>query len=179
MVIEVSRNPPVVIINGLRIQAAPPIAELLDAIGTPTRIDTGPKPAPPGFRNNQQHVFDPLGVYVNEHHYTRRAQAIGVSLSVEERRYGFTPTSPFQGTLLFDGLRVPLNATEAEFLKSAPWPFERFIAGNWSCEFDGFLVGFDAVGPRLASGRRSQQRWVADVSISWPHDPHGDPAGGG
>jgi hypothetical protein len=107
VVIEVDRHPPAVIVNGLRIETAPPIANLLAVIGTPTRIDTGPKPAPPGFRNNQQHVFDSLGVHVNEHHHTRRAQAIGVALSVEERRYGFTPTSAFAGSLLFDGVEMP------------------------------------------------------------------------
>lgn len=87
VVIEVNRNSPAVIVNGLRIRTAPPVEELLAVIGTPTRIDTGPKPAPLGFRNNQQHVFDSLGVHVNEHHHTTRAQAIGAALSVEERRY--------------------------------------------------------------------------------------------
>jgi hypothetical protein len=132
VVIEVNRDPPAVIVNGLWIETAPPIATLLAVIGTPTRIDTRPKPAPPGFRNNQQHVFESLGLRVNEHHYTRRAQAIGIALSVDERRYGFTPTSAFAGSLLFDGVRMPLHATEAEFLKAASWPFEHFIAGNWS-----------------------------------------------
>jgi hypothetical protein len=179
VVIEVNRNPQaVVIVNGLRIETAPPVAELLVVIGTPTRIDTGPKPAPPGFRNNQQHVFDSLGVHVNEHHHTRRAQEIGVNLSVEERRYGFTPTSVFAGLLLFDGVRMPLNQTEAEFLEAAPWPFERFIAGRWIYKFAGFFVGFNVVGRKFASGRRSKQRVVVDVSISWPHDPHSDPARG-
>jgi hypothetical protein len=178
VVIEVNRNPPAVLVNGFRIESAPPVAQLFAVIGTPTRIDTGPKPAPPGFRNNRQHVFDLLGVHVNEHHHTRRAQAIGVALSVEERRYGFTPTSAFGGSLHFDGVRMPLSATETDFLEAAPWPFEHFVAGNWSYKFDGFFVGFVAVGPKVASSRRSEQRAVVEVSISWPHDPRGDPVGG-
>lgn len=176
MVIEVNRNPHAVIVNGFRIESAPPVADLLNVIGTPTRVDAGPKPAPPGFRNNQQHVFDSLGVHVNEHHHTRRAQAIGVALSVQERRFGFTPISAFTGALLFGGVRMPLHATEREFLKAAPWPFEHFIAGGWHYRFDGFFVGIEAVGSKLPSGRRSKRRVVVDVSISWPDDPHGDPA---
>jgi hypothetical protein len=179
VVIEVTRKPPVVTVNGLRIENAPPVTDLLSVIGIPTRVDAGQKPAPFGFRNNQQHVFDSLGVHVNEHHHTRRAQGIGIALSVVEQRYGFTPTSPFTGTLLFDGVRMPLTATEAEFLKAAPWPFAHFIAGNWSYKFDGLFVGFNAVGSKLTSGRRSKRRVVVDVSIDWIHDPHGNPAGSG
>lgn len=175
MVIEVSRNPPAVIVNGLRIEIAPPAAELLAAIGTPTRIDTGPTPAPPGFRNNHQHVFDPLGIHVNEHHYTRRAQGIGIALSVDERRYGFTPASSFAGDLLFDGVSMPLRATESQFLKAAPWAFQPFLTGVWCYDFGGFSVGFTAVGPKLASGNRSRQRMVVDVDIAWPHNPHAEP----
>jgi hypothetical protein len=66
VVIEVRSHPPADFVNGLLIETAPPVAELLAAIGTPTRIDAGPEPAPPEFRNNRQHVFDPLGVHVNE-----------------------------------------------------------------------------------------------------------------
>jgi hypothetical protein len=146
VVIEVNRNPTFVVVNGLRIDAAPPVAELLRVIGTPTRVDTGPQPAPAGHRNNQQHVFDTLGLHVNEHHHTRRAQAIGITLSADERRYGFTPASAFNGDLLFDGVPMPLRATESEFLQAAPWKFQPLLAGQWSCKFDGFFVGFDAVG---------------------------------
>jgi hypothetical protein len=179
VVIEVRRDPPAVIVNGFRIETAPPVAELLGVIGMPTRIDTGPTPAPPGFRNNQQHVFDSLGVHVNEHHHTRRAQAMGIALSVDERRYDFTPSSSFTGELLLDGVHMPLRATESQFLDAAPWTFEQFLAGEWHCDFDGFSVGFSAVGAKLASGSRSKRRVVVDVDISWPHDPHGKPAGVG
>jgi hypothetical protein len=179
VVIEVNSHPAAVIVDGLRIETAPPVAELLRAIGTPSRIDTGPTPAPRGFRNNQQHVFDSLGIHVNEHHHTRRAQALGLTLRVDEPRYGFTPKSAFAGQLLFDGVAMPLRATEREFLQASPWPFDHFLAGNWSYKFDGFFVAFDAVGPKLASGHRSKQRMVVDVSVSWPHDPQGHPAGGG
>jgi hypothetical protein len=179
VVIEVHRNPPAVVVNGLRIETAPPVAELLGVIGTPTRIDTGPTPAPPGFRNNQQHVFDSLGVHVNEHHHTQRGQAIGIAMSVDEPRYGFTPRSSFAGELLLDGMRMPLQATESEFLEAAPWTFEHSLAGKWHCDFNGFSVWFSAVAAKLPSGRRSKLRIVVDVDISWPHDPHGEPAGGG
>jgi hypothetical protein len=178
VVIEVNSNVPAVLVNGFRIETAPPVGELLSAIGSPTRVYAGPTPAPTGFRNNQQHVFDALGVHVNEHHHTRRAREIGVTLSVEERKYGFTPTSAFNGALLFDGVRMPLQATEAEFVKTAPWAFEESIAGLWRYQFGGFSVGFDAIGPKLPTRRRSEQRVVVEVCISWPHDPHGQPAGG-
>ena len=179
VIIEVASHPPVVIVNGLRIETAPPVAELLRVIGTPSRIETGPRPAPAGFRNNHQHVFDAMGLHVNEHHHTCRAQAIGVTPRVDEPRYGFTAKTAFSGNLLFDGVAMPLRATEQEFLQASPWPFEHRLGGSWSYTFDGFFVGFEAMGPRLGIGRRSTQRLVVDVSVSWPHDPHGEPAGGG
>jgi len=168
-------NPPVVIVNGYRIQTAPPIRELLDVIGKPTRVDTGPTPAPLRHRNNQQHVFDSLGIKVNEHHYTRRAHEIYIALSVEERLYGFSPLSAFAGELIFDGVNMQLRATESDFLRAMPWPIEHFIAGNWNSRFDGFFVAFQAIGPKLPSGRRSKRRVMVNVSISWPHDPNGEP----
>ena len=101
-----------------------------------------------------------------------------MTLSVDEPRYGFTPKSAFNGRLVFDGIIMPLRATEQAFLQASPWSFEHFLAGNWSYKFAGFFVAFDAVGPKLASGRWSKQRVVIDVSVSWPHDPNGPPAGG-
>lgn len=173
MIVEVNFGVPIVIVNGLRIEHAPPIQELLEVLGTPSRVESGSQPAPVGFRNNQQHVFDSLGVYVNEHHYTRRAQELGIHLAGEQR-YAFTPHSPFTGRLLFNGIPLPLIATEQEFLHSASCPFVEF-RGNWSYQAAGYYFSFDAIGPQLRSGHRSKRRIVVDVSISWPHDPHEAP----
>jgi hypothetical protein len=178
MQIQVSRDPPFVLISGLRIVTAPPVADLLKAIGMPTRVDTGSNPAPPGFRNNQIHIFDSLGVYINEHHHTRRAEGITLAL-LNEPQNRFSPTNSFSGELTFNSATIPLRATETQFLKASPWQFEHFIAGSWSCRFDGFYIGFDAIGSKLPSGRRSKRRMVASVNISWPHDPRGDPVSEG
>lgn len=178
MVIEVNTHARAILVNGYRIQTAPAVVELLRFIGTPDRIECGRTPAPPGFRNNHQHVFDSLGLHVNEHHQTCRAQEIGITLDAAERRYPHTPKAAFTGQLLFDSVAMPLNATEQEFLNASPWPFGRVLAGIWSYRFDGFFVGFQAVGRKLASGR-SKQRIVVDISLSWPHDPHGQPSTNG
>jgi hypothetical protein len=178
MDIEVRRDPSYVVINGLRIDTAPPVGELLHVIGTPTRVYTGLQPAPVGHRNNHLHIFDALGVYVYEHHYTRRADDVSIAQVVGERPFEFPPNTPFRGRLRFNGTEMPLRATEAEFLEAMPRNLTRSIqefAGHSYCEFDGFSIFFDARGPRLRSGRRSKRRLVVSVSISWPHDPHGEP----
>ncbi|MBI1190674.1 MAG: hypothetical protein GC200_08365 [Tepidisphaera sp.] len=172
--IEVFRQPPCVIVNGFRIVTAPPVGELVAAIGTQTRVEAGPAPA--GFRNPQRHVFDALGVSVLEHHYTRRATAISMVHFADEPRSVDTPASTFAGELWLDGVEMPRGATEKEFLAASPWPFERVIGGIWRLEFGGFSVIANMVGPRLRSGRRSARRVVGVVEISWPHDPWESPA---
>jgi hypothetical protein len=144
-------------------------------LGPPSRIDTGATPAPVGFRNNHIYVFDEIGIHVIQHHYTRRACALDITLDVTEDRFRFTPKSPFTGDLLFDQSKMPLRASEAPFLNASPSAFKHFIAGHFSATFDGFLIGLFFTGRRLASGRRSKHRQIVSVSISWPHDPWGEP----
>ena len=70
MRIDVSRDRRSVLVNELAIASAPPINALIEVLGKASRVDGGVTPAPWGHRNNQIHVFDDLGVYVNEHHFT-------------------------------------------------------------------------------------------------------------
>lgn len=175
MVIEVDSNAPCVMVDGFRIEAAPPLLDLIRRIGTPDRVDTGPVPAPYGFRNNHRHVFDSLGIYIGDHHHTGRATELGLTLQAEDLPHSFLAKRTFAGTLLFDRKMMPLHATEREFFEASPWPFERFFGGKSSIKFAGFFVGIDAIGRKLPSGRRSKNRVVATVSLSWPHDPHSHP----
>ena len=45
-------------------------------LGPPDRTVEPSTPAPMGYRNNQMHMYDGLGLYLNEHHATRRIQDV-------------------------------------------------------------------------------------------------------
>jgi hypothetical protein len=173
--IRVSQNPGNVQIGKFAISSAPPIETLLQAIGGGSWVDAGATPAPTGHRNNQIHVYDELGIYIHEHHHTRRAICISLALDVKEAAYRFIPKHAFKGELRFNGKVMPLGAGEAEFVQMSPFPFQESLKGSWFSEFEGFSVNFTSQGRLLPSGTRSRSRRISSISISWPHDPHQAP----
>jgi hypothetical protein len=174
--VQVLTDGPKVILGGLVIETAPTVAELHAALGPPSRIDTGELPAPVGHRNNQVHVYDALGLTLNEHHHTRLAQAACCWFGTDEPRFRFTPRQPFAGRLVFGGVVMPLGGDEEAFFAAAPFEFIESLGGVWSVRLAGFSVHVQTRGPKLPSGRRSRLRQVIEVSLSWPHDNWGAPA---
>ncbi len=168
-----------VVINGCAIVGSMPPLKLYEIIGPPDRIAEPAEPAPFGHRNNQIHVYDDLGLFFHEHHWTRLAMGLTFVLWPEEETARFRPNMPFSGCLQLGGYRMPNEAFEIEVLRECPIPFERFLSGIWRARSDRFAIGMETKGARLRSGRRSSKRRVVSVDVSWPHDPwHSDKSTG-
>lgn len=104
------------LIGGHSIPEAVQPSWLHGVLGFPDRIVDPAPPPPVGHRNNQIHVYDDLGLYFHEHHWTRLAQDLVFAFWPEEERHAFTPCRAFSGHLkLHDylvpagGIRVPID----------------------------------------------------------------------
>ncbi len=167
VIVELHRT----VINGIEITAAVQPTSLWAVLDQPDRIVDPAPPAPYGHRNNQVHVYDRLGLHLNEHHFTRLIQGINFVFWPEEEGYRFTPAQPFSGRLLLGGYEVLPGASESDLISRSRLPFRSVLAGHWLASRDGFSVGIAAKGPRTASGRRSARRRVVGIDLAWPHDP--------
>ena len=158
-------------INGLTIVGAIPVAALHEVLGPPQRIVDPAAPAPVGHRNNQIHVYDSLGTYFYEHHFTHLAMAIAFVFWPEEQHFKYTPTQSFAGRLILAGYDVPACVSERELTEKTRLHWNNQLKGTWSVTSGEFSIGFDTIGERLKSGRRSDRRRVVSIDASWPHDP--------
>lgn len=169
--IEIYSSTPRMVVKGMEITSAPIMRAMYDILGAPSRTCEPAPAAPPGHRNNQSHVYDTLGIRVNEHHFTFRAQGLDLTFDCNDPQFASTPKEPFRGSLVIDGTAMPLGGPEAEFVRACPLPLQPTLSGLWHWKVDNFYVGLYARGSKLRSGRRSRQRQVIDLSMSWPHDP--------
>ena len=160
-----------IVISGHPIPAAVQPSWLHEMLGIPDRIVDPAPPAPVDHRNNQIHVYDDLGLYFHEHHWTRLAQDLVFVFLPEEERYAFTPRRAFSGHLKLRDYFVPAGASESQFIRECPIPFEEYLSGHWRAESGRCSVGMVSKGAKLSSGRRSRRRRVVRIDVSWPHDP--------
>lgn len=168
--LSVTSEKPALHVNGCSIVTAPTVEEMYAILGEPTRIDSGESPAPVGHRNGRIHIYDELGVTINEHHYTYRIQSLMCWMNVVDTEFRFVPEQAFSGTLSVDGSDLRLGGNVRDFFASSPVEFGDGWGGSWSFRVGGFCVFLSSQGHRLRSGRRSKVRHVATVSLSWPHD---------
>jgi hypothetical protein len=117
-----------VIVNGLIVTTAPAAAELYAVLGEPTRVVSAGGAAPPGLRNNQIHVYDHLGIRLNEHHHTFRIQELACSFECQEPLFSFAPHSPFAGELWIDAVRLPAGGPISSFVDRCPIPLAHHLA---------------------------------------------------
>jgi hypothetical protein len=157
----------------LIIEAIAPSA-IHELLGAASRIHSAGPSAPYGQRNNQIHVYDSLGVYFNEHHYTRSLCGMTFVFWPEEQGYAFTPADSFSGRLQLADYDVPRDVSEREVLAKCRLPFKRHLPGIWALE-GRISITLDTRGAKLKSGRRSASRRLVSVNIGWPHDPHAAP----
>ena len=160
-----------IVISGHPIPAAVQPSWLHEMLGIPDRIVDPAPPAPVDHRNNQIHVYDDLGLYFHEHHWTRLAQDLVFVFWPEEERYAFTPRRAFSGHLKLRDYFVPAGASESQFIRECPIPFEEYLSGHWRAESGRCSVGMVSKGAKLRSGRSSKRRRVVTIDVSWPHDP--------
>jgi len=170
-VVEIEVRPGGIFVGGHPIPEAVPPSSLHDLLGPPDRkVDPAP-PAPAGHRNNLIHVYDDLGIYFHEHHWTRLAMDLVLVYWPEEEGYAFTPRRPFSGHLTLLGYLVPAEASESQFVRECPIPFEEYLSGRWRSAGEWSSIGMDSKGAKLRSGRRGARRRVVSIDLTWPHDP--------
>lgn len=130
-------------------------------LGNPDRIVDPVPPAPAGYRNNQIHMYDGLGVYLNEHHQTRLVQAITFVFWPEEEP--FTPAAAYCGELLVGDLAYSTGMTESQCLRSHI-PFVRHVPGIWSAK-GAVWIGFTAVGKKRPLRHRGKMRFLVELTV--------------
>jgi hypothetical protein len=170
-VVEVEVRLDGIIISGHPIPEAVPPPWLHGVLGIPDRVVDPAPPAPVGHRNNQVHVYDDLGLYFHEHHWTRLAMDLVFVFWPEEESYAFTPRRAFSGHLKLHDYLVPVAASESQFIRACPIPFEEYLSGHWRAGSERFAVGMVSKGDKLRSGRRGARRRIVSIDVSWPHDP--------
>lgn len=77
-------------LGALHVTHEVPLNFFVNAIGPPDRTIAAGPPAPYGHRNNQIHFYDSLGIFLNEHHATRRVREVALTFEPE--------VSPFPAT---------------------------------------------------------------------------------
>ena len=160
-----------IFVGGHPIPEAVPPSLLHDLLGLPDRkVDPAPS-APAGHRNNLIHVYDDLGLYFHEHHWTRLAMDLVLVYWPEEEGYAFTPRRAFPGHLTLLGYLVPSGVAASQFVRECPIPLEEYLSGRWRSMDERFAIGMDSKGAKLRSGRRSARRRVVSIDLSWLHDP--------
>lgn len=155
-------------LNGRALEHSQPVQTMYQLLGPSGRIVAAGPAAPIGHRNNQIHLYDRVGLYLNEHHFTYQIEAITFVLWREEAT--FTIDNDFDGELKVGGIPVSPGITESLMLKSAI-PFISRIRGTWQFESGGVWVGFETKGQRLPSRRRSKSRRLVSLSVCLQHDP--------
>lgn len=153
------------------IVSAGPVAFFHEILGAPSRVTSGATPAPAGHRNNQIHIYDSLGVYLTEHHYTYQVEAVTFVFAVDESP--FPLAEPFSGTLRL-GAAVVRPGMDESFLGQCSLPFAEQLRGSWTLDEGVVWIGVDTMGRRLPSGRRSKRRFIITVSACLQHDPWDD-----
>jgi hypothetical protein len=155
-------------LNGVEFREAAPVGRFHEVLGLPSRIIDPAPPAPVGHRNNQIHMYDALGVYLNEHHYTYTIGEVTFVLWPEESP--FEPACPCGPGVEIGGITIYPGISERELLCSSI-RFTQQLAGTWSAAADDLWIGFDAKGRKGRTGRRGKKRYVATLSVCLRDDP--------
>jgi hypothetical protein len=130
------------------------------ALGSPSNtIDAGP-PAPVGHRNNQVHVFDPIGIYVTDHHASRLIESVNFIFDAAESPFPIAHC--FGGSLEIAGLSIHADMSVNDL---DPELFNRDLPGEYSRLLNGYWIGISALGRRRENGRRERTRRIVRVSV--------------
>ena len=174
--IAVVIRPDIALINGMPLGRSGPPSDFHSIFGVPDRvIDACPTLAPVGYRHNQIHYYDSLGITLNEHHFTNQIQAITFVFDIH---LAVHPTKmPFTGSFDIAGFRVGPNALERQ-LSESRLEFSATLPGTWFAEINLSAANGSALsiavctkGAVLPSGHRSKARRITDISLSLDHDP--------
>ena len=132
------------LLNGHLFSQDAPVQDYAVVIGVPDRtIDPAP-PAPYGHRNNQIHVFDSFGVYLNEHHSSQLIEA--VTFVFRNDMAPFKTNENFSGQLNVFGVDVQKQKSIKQY--PAEWlsRFRRAYDGEYDVRLGRCWVGMSATG---------------------------------
>ena len=147
-----------------------PLENYVGLLGKPTRILSGP-PAPYGHRNNQIHVYDTFGFYLNEDHATGNIRE--VTFVLDETRATFPVNKPFQGKLEVGGVLFFPGMEERAYPTEASIRFERVLPGWYRAEGGDVAIYLAASKKKDPSKRRPvKQRSFVEVSIGFGVQTH-------
>lgn len=155
------------LLNGQSFVSGGPPSAFHNLLGLPSRIIAAGPPAPHGHRNNQIHLYDSLGIFLNEHHYTYAIQSISFVLWPEESY--FDVRSPFNGHLALGSLDV-VGGLEERHLPESGLPLRHSLGGIWNAKGQ-VSISVEARCQKRETGRRSKVRSIATISVDLQHDP--------
>ena len=152
-------NPTSLVLAGVPIQHALPATAVHELLGDPDQIITAGQLAPVGHRSNHIHVYDKLGIYFNEHHFTYLLSSVVFVL--DPSLSSFPPSTPFSGSLEIGDLKVTQPFHE-NAISQTGFDFHCKLQGSWTLDDDAtHWIGLD-----------SKHQIVHSVSVCLPHDPH-------
>ena len=161
MTIIATASPNSFVLSGLSIPHALPAPAFHGLLGEPSRIIAAGRPAPAGHRNNQIHIYDDLGVYITEHHYTFLFTS--VIFMLDPSHSPFPSLNPFSGSL-FIGESTITQPFHEDSIQKSGLNFHCQLRGSWTLEGEStHWIGFT-----------SEDKTVHSVSVCFPHDPHDD-----
>ena len=159
--IVATAGPNSLVLAGLSIPHALPASSFHDLLGAPNRIIAAGQPAPAGHRNNHIHIYDDLGIYINEHHYTYLLSS--VTFVLDTAHSSFPSQNPFRGCLEIGGLKITQPFAENDIMQTG-LPFRAKLRGSWTLNTDStHWISLN-----------SKRNVVHAVSVCVPHDPHDD-----
>ena len=163
MTTNVAIGPDQLCINGVAFDRPVPPSDFFEILGTPSRSgDFYTKPAPYGFRNNQLHMFDALGIALNEHHASRLVGDVAILFDIAEAIH---PTmTPFTGILTIAGRSIQSGTLEKE-ISEIKIPFEHYIGGEWSSNSGKLWIGLSFKGQERRGRRRSKLRRLVEIHV--------------
>lgn len=155
--------------NGVSFRDAVEPGKVYEVLGKPSRIiEAGDKPAPVGHRNNQFHVYDQLGMYLNEHHHTGLIEAVTLVMHIPLAVADFETT--FRGYLEFGDILTFPGVWE-KLLKETSIPFTCELRRSWSAQGKGFSIWVMTKPRKLPDGRRTRDRYISTITVCLKHDP--------
>ena len=147
-------------IDGFVLKGELPLQQYLEVLGPPERSFGAGQPAPAGFRNNQVHAYDKLGIYLTEHHATALIQS--VNFVFDGAKCPFDIQKPYRGELVVNGSSFRVGMLERELGLNQ---LQSDLPGEYHLETVDYWIGVSTQARRTKSGARSKVREITRVSI--------------
>jgi hypothetical protein len=153
------------ILDGTPVSEAQPLRWFEERLGQSARTTVPEIAKRRPDLSNKIHVFDSLGITLNEHHAHRRCYEVLFALVADEAP--FPPNHPFSGELSVLGHPISGGETEAELLGRGLQPTESFVHG-WTFDAGAHVVGIDFRRLRDArTGKRTGPHRLAVVTFDF------------